>query len=680
MTSTNVQTFPGEVVINGKLTVSSGLTGDGSAIENIQSSNVTDFASNVSRITNLETTDMTIGGEKTFSSNLEVGTANLFVDTTTGNVGIGTATPAYELDVVGNVNFTGSLYQNGTEFVGGGSSIWIQTGNDAYYNTGNVGIGTATPAYELDVVGNVSANYFISEYLTTSNITAYSATNNTPPQQTQVITKYDTSSNPISSGYVQDTSGQNLDGQIVGTVTYNSTDKSLDFSGTNSYTQVFFDGSGLNNAHTISLWVKLNGTPNNYAAIFAIGDRYTGADNGEVSLFWNNGTQDFYYSFIGGTGSNDDNLYATPDPLINTWYNIVLTYDGNTKKFYVNGVLNSTSTTTVCNIPSTNCVLRLNGDAANSNSTHQSQPTSISNFKLYDVALTTNEVSTLYSFGRNGETATSTGIINFSNTNVGIGTATPAYNLDVTGDINFTGSLYQNGVAFSGGGGGSSVWTQSGNDVYYNTGNVGIGIVSPSFKLHVNGMSRFENEMMWSGTGNMSHANYSTNRDWYIRSGSSSGKVVIQDTGGNTGVGTSNPGCKLDVNGVIRNQNPAFYAQKTTSVTGPNVIVWNSEKHDRTNNYDTTNGRFTAPISGYYFFSFYALSSNSVTCWYYIKKNGILVHNAQPYQRALGDMAQVSASIILDLAVNDYVEIYINSGTMYGGGNDHNGFCGYLIG
>jgi hypothetical protein len=64
----------------------------------------TDLTSNVTRITNLESSDMTIGGEKTFSSNLEVGTANLFVDTTTSNVGIGTVSPAYTLDVHGTAN------------------------------------------------------------------------------------------------------------------------------------------------------------------------------------------------------------------------------------------------------------------------------------------------------------------------------------------------------------------------------------------------------------------------------------------------------------------------------------------------------------------------------------------------------------------------------------------------
>jgi hypothetical protein len=38
------------------------------------------------------------------SSNLEVGTANLFVDTTSGNVGVGTTEPTESLDIVGNLN------------------------------------------------------------------------------------------------------------------------------------------------------------------------------------------------------------------------------------------------------------------------------------------------------------------------------------------------------------------------------------------------------------------------------------------------------------------------------------------------------------------------------------------------------------------------------------------------
>src|SRR5210317_24898 len=47
--------------------------------------------------------------DSVITSYLEVGTSNLFVDTQTGRVGVGTTTPSYPLHVIGNIYGTGNI-------------------------------------------------------------------------------------------------------------------------------------------------------------------------------------------------------------------------------------------------------------------------------------------------------------------------------------------------------------------------------------------------------------------------------------------------------------------------------------------------------------------------------------------------------------------------------------------
>jgi hypothetical protein len=90
---------------------------------------------------------------------------------------------------------------------------------------------------------------------------------------------------------------------------------------------------------------------------------------------------------------------------------------------------------------------------------------------------------------RNGlEVATDALIVKSTNKNVGIGTFTPQYNVDVIGDINYTGTLYNNGIGvqFGGPGSGESYWSKTSSGII-TTSNVGINTTKPTSKLHIIG-------------------------------------------------------------------------------------------------------------------------------------------------------------------------------------------------
>jgi hypothetical protein len=93
---------------------------------------------------------VSVQGALSAGSNLEVGTANLFVDTSTSRVGIGMSNPSYTLDVDGDINLsTGSTLKiNGTDAV---FSNWTANGSDIYRSSGNVGIGTNNPTHQLHI-------------------------------------------------------------------------------------------------------------------------------------------------------------------------------------------------------------------------------------------------------------------------------------------------------------------------------------------------------------------------------------------------------------------------------------------------------------------------------------------------------------------------------------------------
>jgi hypothetical protein len=92
---------------------------------------------------------------------LNIGSGQVYKDAS-GNVGIGTTAPTNKLTVNGGIDFSGSA------FSGSGTGIWQQAINKLGFvtagstrfiidATGNVGIGTTTPAQKLSVVGVIES-------------------------------------------------------------------------------------------------------------------------------------------------------------------------------------------------------------------------------------------------------------------------------------------------------------------------------------------------------------------------------------------------------------------------------------------------------------------------------------------------------------------------------------------
>jgi hypothetical protein len=78
------------------------------------------------------------------------------------------------IDVDGNLNILGTLYVNGGDIVKdniSSSTQWTTTGNDIYYNLGNIGLGTSTPTCKLEVNGILKVtNNTVSTSKTTGSV------------------------------------------------------------------------------------------------------------------------------------------------------------------------------------------------------------------------------------------------------------------------------------------------------------------------------------------------------------------------------------------------------------------------------------------------------------------------------------------------------------------------------
>ena len=231
-------------------------------------------------------------------------------------------------------------------------------------------------------------------------------------------------------------------------------------------------------------------------------------------------------------------------------------------------------------------------------------------------------------------------------------------------------------------------------------GKVGISESNPSNQLHVSGTTGTSAGGLLrldaaTGDNFILFDNTSDNTEWAVGYDSTTrSKFDIWYNNNSSGYDL-----KFSVDGstgaVRKPKNPVFIAYRVNqynSTTTPTVLVYDSEQIDIGGNYNPTNGRFTAPVTGLYEFAYAAIASNTQTVYRYdLRVNGALPYSPlrlelridQNDQGAYGTNGEYVCYV--NMTAGQYAQVYVHSdntvNNVYGSSSyGYTYFRGRLIG
>ena len=236
------------------------------------------------------------------------------------------------------------------------------------------------------------------------------------------------------------------------------------------------------------------------------------------------------------------------------------------------------------------------------------------------------------------------------------------------------------------------------------SGNLGIGTDAPHEKVHVLGASGVSLLMHMDadtadGTSAVLFKNDSTNDDRRIKAGiiyqrddpgtrgTGDLHLCVNKVNSDTNVSVSDARISILTGGEVKMPSqPCFSAALPAATTSGSMIVFGGEHLDVGNHYNASDGKFTAPVAGNYYFSFWILMDPSGANHYsrvLFSVNGSSstqwtdnLENAS--REAQGDYHSVGGAAIIPLAANDYVQLY-NSGQSPTYGTAYGNWSGFLV-
>jgi hypothetical protein len=575
------------------------------------------------------------------------GSVRMLISGSNGNVGIGTTSPTYKLDVSGSntrlVNSGGSFELDivssaVTSRITSTTSVFALgslTNHPVIFWTnadekmriaanGNVGIGTTAPTTKLEIYNATEDRHFLA---VGSGPSINFGNTNSGPLYYGTVGLATTTNQFIQGAIAGDLailSRGNISGSILFGIGASASNEKMRITPTGNVgigttspaATLHVSGTVSIGATSVSsegnLFLGPKSTTEGGQMFFQAGTSYTSASM--LDVYQSDANP--YFRILRGTNTASDSLVAQ--------------FNLHTKQFILPAYTSTASfagtATAYLAVDATGSVITVAGSGGGGSVSGGS----------------TNYVARWAS-----STSLTTGSLFDNGTNVGIGTTTASYKLDVSGDIRATGAVYANanGAMYFRGGDDVELWDinvsntigvygqqdqgvasiklgSGGGIISGRSGSIGIGTTSPARIFTINGGSSSSRvllqntssgftigngfDIVLDNSGNTQVWNYQNGVMQFATNNSERMRI---DAGGNVGIGTTSPATRLDINGRLSFTSASIstiFAERNGNyhiIYSPaaNPAIYMGNASDPANYYDNGSHQFRSAGGGTYY-------------------------------------------------------------------------------